>query len=165
MRWYALDNEQCLPLSILFSSHHSGTSWPLSHLSIGCCSRTVQAFLDVFLENSNLVFLFLRLISGLHLVANPLYLLWWSLPLIVNFDTDTPTCWRVFLIWPTVVKGFFFTRESILLSSTTVVFRGLRGLLVFLSSPVRSFFLRMYQIVDLATPNVFSISLMGFFSA
>ncbi len=71
--------------------------------------------------------------------------------------------WRVFLIWPTVVKGVFFTRERILQSSTTVVFRGLPGLLVLLSSPVRSFFLRMFQTVVLATPNVFAISLMGLF--
>ena len=33
----------------------------------------------------------------------------------VDFDTDTPTSWRVFLIWQTVVKGFFFTRRRILL--------------------------------------------------
>ena len=33
-----------------------------------------------------------------------------------------------------VVKGFFFTRKIILLSSTTVVFRVLPGLLVLLSS-------------------------------
>ena len=67
-----------------------------------------------------------------------LYSLWWSLLLIADFHTHTPTSWRVFLVWPTVVKGFFFTREIILLSSTTVVFRGLPGLLVLLSS--RSFF-------------------------
>ena len=73
MRWYVLDHEQFLSFSILFSSHHSGTSWSLSHLSIGCCSRTVKAFLDV-----------LRLTNGLHLVVNPLYSLWWSLLLIVN---------------------------------------------------------------------------------
>ncbi len=83
--------------------------------------------------------------------------------LIVDFDTHTPTSWRVFLIWPTIVKGVFFTRERILRSSTTVVFRGLPGLLVSLSSPVRSFFLRMFQTVVLATPNVFAISLMGLF--
>ncbi len=35
--------------------------------------------------------------------------------------------------------------------------------LVLLSSPVRSFFLRMFQTVVLATPNVFAISLMGLF--
>ncbi len=115
------------------------------------------------LANSNLAFLFLRLTNGLHLVVNPLYSLWWSLLLIVDFDTHTPTSWRVFLIWPTVVKGVFFTRERILRSSTTVVFRGLPGLLVLLSSPVRSFLLRMFQTVVLATPNVFAISLKGLF--
>ena len=62
--------------SILFSSHHSGTSWALSHLSIGCCS-------SCWLSHS------------------------------------MPTSWRVFLIWPTVVKGFFFTRRRILLLSTS----------------------------------------------
>ena len=110
-----------------------------------------------------MVFLFLRLTNGLHLVVNPLYSLWWSLLLIVDFDTYIPTSWRVFLIWPTVEKGFFFTREIIILLSTTVVFRGLPGLLVLLSSPVHSFFLRMFQTVDLATPNVFAISLIGLF--
>ncbi len=40
---------------------------------------------------------------------------------------------------------------------------GLPGLLVLLSSPVRSFFLRMFQTVVLAMPNVFAISLMGLF--
>ena len=94
------------------------------------------------LFGKNLVCLFLKLTNGLHLVVNPLYSRWWSLLLIVDFDTHTPTSWRVFLIWPTVVKGFVFTREIILLSSTTVVFRGLLGLLVLLSSPVHSFFLR-----------------------
>ena len=31
--------------------------------------------------------------------------------------TDMPTSWRVFLIWPTVVKVFFFTKKRILLLS------------------------------------------------
>ena len=101
--------------------------------------QNCKGFFTCCLANSNLVFLFLRLTNGLHLVVNPLYLLWWSLLLIVDFDTHTPTTWRVFLIWPTVVKGFFFTREGILLSSTTIVFRGLPGLLVLLSSPVLFF--------------------------
>ncbi len=125
--------------------------------------QNCEGFFRCRLANSNLAFLFLRLTNGLHLVVNPLYSLWWSLLLIVDFDTHTPTSWRVFLIWPTVVKGVFFTRERILRSSTTVVFRGLPGLLVLLSSPVRSFFLRMFQTVVLATPNVFAISLMGLF--
>lgn len=39
----------------------------------------------------------------LHLVLNPLYLLWWSLLFIVDFDADMPTCsWSGQLLW----KGF-----------------------------------------------------------
>ncbi len=125
--------------------------------------QNCEGFFRCRLANSNLAFLFLRLTNGLHLVVNPLYSLWWSLLLIVDFDTHTPTSWRVFLIWPTVVKGVFFTRER----NSSVIhhscFRGLPGLLVLLSSPVRSFFLRMFQTVVLATPNVFAISLMGLF--
>ena len=163
MRWYVLDDEQFLSFSTLFSSHHCGTSWSWSYLSIGCPSRTVKAFFRCCLANSNLVFLLLRLTNGLHLVVNPLYSLWWSLLLIVDFETQTPTSWRVLLIWPTVVKGFFFTRERILLSSTIVVFHGLPGLLVLLSSLVHSFFLRIFQTVDWATLNVSAISLTGLF--
>jgi hypothetical protein len=89
-----------------YSTHHSGTSWSLSHLSDGHCSRTVHAFFRCCLANSNLVFLFLRFTNGLHLVINRLYLLRWSLLLNVDSDTDTPASWRVFFIWSTVVKGF-----------------------------------------------------------
>ncbi len=45
---------------------------------------------------------------------------------------------------------------------TTVFLRGRPGLSMFLSSPVRSCFLRMYQTVDLA-PNVPALSLMDLF--
>lgn len=44
LRWHELDLEQLNPFSMLFSSHHSGTNWYLSHLSIGCCSRTKKLF-------------------------------------------------------------------------------------------------------------------------
>lgn len=47
--------------------------------------------LGFFLANSDLAFLFLRLTNGLHLVLNPLYSLWWSLFLVLDVDTDTPT--------------------------------------------------------------------------
>ncbi len=99
----------------------------------------------------------------MHLVVNPLYLLSWSILLIVDFDSDRPTSWRVFFSWLDVVKGFFFTMEMILWSSTTVVLCGRPGLFMLLGSPVHSFFLRMYQTVDLATPNVPAISLMDLF--
>ncbi len=70
----------------------------------------------------------------LHLVVNPLQLLWWSLLLIVDFDSDTSASWIVFFSWLDVVKGFFFTMEKILRSSTTVVLRGRPGLFMLLSS-------------------------------
>ncbi len=46
-----------------------------------------------------------------------LYLLYWSFLLIVDFDSDTSTSWRVFFYWLDVVKGFFFTMDRILWSS------------------------------------------------
>ncbi len=61
-------------------------------------------------------------------MVNPLFLLWWSLILIVDFDIDTPTSWRVFFSWLDVVKCFFFTMERVLRSSTTVVLCGHPGL-------------------------------------
>ncbi len=73
-------------------------------------------------------------------MVNPLYLLWWSLLLIVDFDSDTSTSWRVFFSWLDVVKGFFFTMARFLWSSTIVVLCGRPGLFLLLSSPVRPFF-------------------------
>ena len=71
MRWYVLDNEQFLSFSIFFSSHHSGTSWSLSHLSIGCCSRTVKAFLDVVWQT---------IIWSSYFWGSPMvHILWWTL--------------------------------------------------------------------------------------
>ncbi len=80
------------------------------------------------------------------LVVKPLYLLWWSLLLIVDLivtrlppgecssldcrlDSDTSASWRVFFSWLDVVNGVFFTMERILWSSTTVVLRGRLGFL------------------------------------
>ncbi len=79
----------------------------------------------------------------LHLVVNPLYLLWWSLLLIVDFDSDTSTSWRVLFSWLDVVKGFFFTMERNLRSSPTIFLCGRPGLFMLLSSLVCSFLLRM----------------------
>ncbi|MEE6527481.1 hypothetical protein FKM82_028883 [Ascaphus truei] len=81
---------------------------------------------------------------------------------MVDLDNNMPTSWRVFFTWLDDVKGFFFTMVRILRSSITVVFHGQPGLFVLQSSPVRSFFLRMYQTIDLATPKVPAISLMDF---
>ena len=72
---------------------------------------------------------------------------------MVDLDIDTPTSWRVLFTRLAVVNGILFTMEMILRSSNTVVFREHPGLFALLSSPVPSFFLGMYQTVDLATPN------------
>uniref|UniRef100_A0A8C4SZN9 Collagen type VI alpha 6 chain n=1 Tax=Erpetoichthys calabaricus TaxID=27687 RepID=A0A8C4SZN9_ERPCA len=53
------------------------------------------------------------------------------------------------------MKGFFITQDRILQSSSTVVFCGCPDLLVLLSSPVCSFSLRLYQTVDLTTPDIY----------
>uniref|UniRef100_A0A0E9X426 Uncharacterized protein n=1 Tax=Anguilla anguilla TaxID=7936 RepID=A0A0E9X426_ANGAN len=75
-----------------------------------------------------------------------------------------PTSWKVFLIYLTVEKGkVFLHNESILWSSTTVVFHGLVGCLVLLSSPEHSCFLTMYKTVYFDTPNILTISLMNLF--
>ncbi len=66
----------------------------------------------------------------LHLVVNPLYLPSWSLLLILDFNSDTSTSWRVFFTWLDVVKGFFFTMERILRSFPTVVLRGSPGFFI-----------------------------------
>lgn len=58
-----------LPFSILSLSYHSSTNCSLSHLSIYCNSRALQAFLKMFLANGALVFLVLRFTNGLHLVV------------------------------------------------------------------------------------------------
>ncbi|KAJ8350583.1 hypothetical protein SKAU_G00257130 [Synaphobranchus kaupii] len=73
-----------------------------------------------------------------------------------------PTSWRVFLICSTVEKGFFFTIESILQSSTPVVFHGLPGCLPLLTSPVLSCFLSMYQ-TEFDAPHVLALSLIDLF--
>lgn len=72
---------------------------------------------------------------------------------VADFDKDTWTSWGVFMIWQ-----FYFTT-----SSTTVVFWGLLGLWS-LNSPLCCFFLRMYQIIDLWSQLIFSLSLMCLFS-
>ncbi len=76
--------------------------------------------------------------------------------------------WQAYLLESVLLlagccERVFFTMEMILWSSTTVVLCGRPGLFMLLGSPVHSFFLRMYQTVDLATPNVPAISLMDLF--
>ncbi len=106
-----------------------------------------SGFFRCFLSKSNLA-LFAA-------CGEPCVFFWWSLLLIV----DTSTSWRVFFSWLDVVKGFFFTMERILWSSTTGVLRGRPGLFIFWDHRC-VLFLPMYQTVDLAAPNVPAISLM-----
>lgn len=173
-------------------THHSITStrlyrwWGMPHITSSSFSSSFSSFIsspdsgkadsssiwlqEVASELTGFVTGFLAFLLRplvllcLTVTVDQLYLLWWSRLLIVDSDTDTPTSWRVFLIWLTVVNGFFFTRERIRRSSPSVVFRGLPDRWLFMRSPVCSAFLRMDQMVDLATPNVFAISLMDLFS-
>ena len=82
-----------------------------------------------------------------HNLVNPLYLHPWRRLLVVDFEDVTPS----WILW----------------SSTTAVVCALPGLLVLLNSPVHSFFLSMYQFLNLASPKVSIIFLKGssFFSA
>ncbi len=100
--------------------------------------QNCEGFFRCCLANSNLAFLFLRLTNGLHLVVNLCIhsgeVFSWLLTLTHIHLPPGECSWSGQLLW----RVFFFTRERIIRSSTTVVFC---GLLVLLSSPVRSFFL------------------------
>ncbi len=92
-------------------------------------------------------------------LVNPLYLLWRSLILIVDFDIDSFTSWRVFFSWLDVVNGFFHGEDHPPLLSFMVV----QAFLCCRAHQCFLFFLKMYQTVDLVTPNVPAISLMDLF--
>ena len=116
--------------------------------------QTIKGFfLDVFRQSLIWAFLLLNVTSGLLLVVNSLSVNSWRCLLII--DNDTPTFTGVFLTYLEVVKRFFFTKERILLSSTSVVFCDLPGLLMLSSSSVYSVFIEMYQIVGLTPPKLF----------
>ncbi len=87
------------------------------------------------------------------------HLLWWSLLLIVDIDSDTSTSWRVFFSWLNVVKGFFFPMERIQRSSITVVFRRRPGLFMLLSSLVCSFFFSEWNKLLIWPLRMFLLSL------
>lgn len=110
--------------------HPFGTSWSLSHLSIGCCSNASNV--SVFVAH-----------QWLHLMLNPVYLLW---PSLVCLDC---------CLW----HRYAYLLESLLVSRTVVkgVFPlnfpwmgGLPGLLcfVFLSLPVCFIYLFFYKCVN-----------------
>ncbi len=79
-----------------------------------------------------------------------------NLALIVDFDSDSYLLGNVLLL-AGCCESFFFTTERILQLSTAVVLCEPLGLFV---AELTSFFPKMYQTVDLATPNVPAISLM-----
>lgn len=83
--------------------------------------------------------------SGLHLVANPLFLRF------CISDSDTSIYFRAFMTWQEAEKLFFLGKERILQSSAVITFCSLSGLLVLLSWPVSSLSQAIYHIVDLAT--------------
>ncbi len=154
MMLYALSCSK--PSPYFFSSHRSGTQVDLNFIRPkNVFSEVVWLFLGVFWQS--------LIWPCLYYVVNTLYLLLWSLLLIVDFHSDTSTSWRVFFSWLDFMKGVFFTMERILRSYINVVLCGRPGLFMLLSSTLRSFFPRMYQTVDLATPNVPAIYLMDLF--
>lgn len=114
-----------------------------------------------FFANSNLASWSLLLMSDLHLVVWPLYLLSWS-RLTVDWDTFTPALWRLLVMSLTDVFGVFFTALTLFLSSTTVVFLGRPVRCLLLSIPVVSSFLRTFQIVVVAMPNACPMALIDF---
>ncbi len=87
--------------SILFSSCHSGTGWSEFQPSNNAFAEVVWLFLVVFWQS--LIWPFCTC------------LLSWSLLLIVDFDSDTLTSWRVFFTWLDVMKGFFFREDSLII--------------------------------------------------
>ncbi len=123
----------------------------------------MKAFLDVVWQNSNLAFLF----WGSPMV----YILWWTLCIhsgevfswlltLTQIHLPPGECsWSGQLLWRVFSspgKEFFGHPPQLF----SVVFR------VFWCCWAHrcvSFFLRMFQTVVLATPNVFAISLMGLF--
>ena len=85
---WALDHQLVFSFTQLFFSHQSNTRLSWFHLSRD----------ETFSGKSNLTFLVPVVIGGLHIVVNPLYLHTWR-HLFVDFDNDTLTFSRIFLIW------------------------------------------------------------------
>ncbi len=122
----------------------------------GCFSRSGLAFFfNVFiLAKSNLA-LFAPCGEPYFCSCNPL--------LIVDFNSDTPT-WRVFSTWLDVVNHIFlYHGEDHLIIHHCCPTWTFRPFYVAGLTSVFFFFLRMYQTVDLTTPNVPAISLMDLF--
>lgn len=89
------------------SSHFCSTSWCGSHLFIEWCSEFGQS--SVWTppsEHHNLVFMLFGAHQWFTSCVNPS--VFWSLLLAIDSDTYTYISWVVFLIWTTVIKGYFF---------------------------------------------------------
>lgn len=117
-----------------FSLFPSLWYWVVFVLINVCCSRTYWRLFRCCLANSILIVLFLRLSNGFHLAGFSFF-----------FHTS---------------KLFFSTQVNLFLSSSTDVLSS-RSFMVLLSLQVHAFILRIFQTVDLATPDVFAISPMG----
>lgn len=126
------DHELTQAFSIPFSSHHSDTVLSIQRMLF-------QNYI------SYLTFLFFRLISGMHLVVNPLYLLFWSLYCRLGEWYAYP--WRVFF---TCLNGVKWS------------FGGCSDLFVLQSSPVLSFFSQCTKLL-IWPLHVPTLSLMDLF--
>ena len=129
-------------LFTLFSCHHSDTSLSLFHLSKELDSRTWEAF-RCFLPKLNLASLFLNVTC--------------CAPSVFTFPPSSEYSQLV-----SVFKGGFLSKTK---DSAIIHFGFLPwffkpfDVLMFWCSPVHYFFIRMKQIVDLATPKLCVTSL------
>ncbi len=104
----------------IFASHHLDKASSLSHLSINTVPKLFASPL-CFSANSNLVFLYLVLVRGLHLavyICNSVS----ESPEDSRSSEHHPAFWKLLVILQTRLLGFVFTVFMICLSSTTVVF-------------------------------------------
>lgn len=91
------------------------------------------------------------------------YSVLWSLLFVGELEIDIPISSWVCFTSVDVVEEFFFIIRRMLRSSSTVVFHGGPGHYELLCSLVQSFFLSMYQTVDLATSNIYALFLKELF--
>lgn len=143
--WRHLISSQPVHCSLFDEMKLRGTIWSLSHLMSDNMMLFYNTTNDLFSINSILIFLVSRLTSGLDFLVKPFYLVFILVnPVFICWHWHMPTSWSIFLIWPTVVMGFFFTKGGSLLSPTIVVLHDLQGFsFLFLDSPVHSYHLKV----------------------